>query len=55
MKSLIMLLLAALFMYVSFKMMVFAFKAAFMVVAIIFLAWFVYSLYRSFTKKDSES
>ena len=42
MKSLIMLLLAGLFMYISFKMMVFAFKVGFMVVSILLLCGFVY-------------
>ena len=46
MKSLIMLLLAGLFMYISFKMMVFAFKVGFMVVSILLLCGFVYYLYR---------
>ena len=54
MKSLIMLLLAGLFMYISFKMMVFAFKVGFMIVSILLLCGFVYYLYRSFTSKSSD-
>ena len=54
MKSLIMLLLAGLFMYISFKMMVFAFEVGFMVVSILSLCGFVYYLYRSITSKRSE-